>query len=1486
MPWVAEEIADTFATGQEPPTKAPDTSDWFGASIRQNNTLVAIANLATRKRFDPVEGYDALEHLRAIDSYEKKSYLRDWGSQLVTADSPDELRYRIGEIDREQADKEILGNAGLAKNLAGGLISGVADPLFWAFPIRSGARSAYLSVGTLKAAANVAASSVPPAMLQTALLHGMHYTDTAEEAVGNVATATLFGALLGGGAYAIASRDGLVPRMVQALDRDRRKLSEHVGTLAPGETDANAPIVGGIPQSVSAASADNRDLGLVGYGISKVPGVKRALSWAYPNIDVFENAAPPTRRLYANIAESPLLLAENEKGGTTTLGGQVPIDREIKMASNGVKYGFGAELEKQYSLYLSEGERETRSLSEKMPWNRPEGRLSKKEFSEAVTDALNTGDQHENPYVAAAAQWVRRNAYDPLSTRAEASLEGFKLWEGPEGRSYAPQRWNIEAIRGKWNGFIDVTTDWLESIQSRNAEIKRGLEADTARLAAISDAANKIEAKMERLATRRTDLETRLDEMAMEVGRREKRSDVLTDRQSLIAEEVRETKAFIAEMRNELLDPSLTARLDDLERQLNDLQRAEKPVTEADLIAQDEREIKSILTGPLRRAAKIIAGEVKAPPAVKVPSLVDWIIRNGGIDPKSQNATEVFEALGGKGSAKAKRIMRDGGMTVDGLGERLGQEFPNAGGRLSVNDVLAAIDAFERGNEPHWFLENRPGMAERLAEQQYLAMLEEMFHRAGIEIKSSRDVAAVFKGSRRHSVTLEDLDRIAASMEAAGESIPLSLRIASMEETISVPRARISELRAKIRDAIEARDARVARGNIAGARADEAARAEESVRGRVNVLNERVTLAERKQAILDDAMAIAQKAHDDLRGKIEERLAQWEGKTTAEAAAAIKAREKYAATPRPNATGERLRSADKAIDSAVRSILASDRDRPRAELRARAEEIAHRITAEGGERLPYDESMSHEGARGIDVLRGHANPRRFNIPYELAKPFLDRDPMRGLASHLDSVLPDMILAERFGGDPEMKAEIRKIQDWYAAEKGKPNLSVKEQQALSDRMAQDIEHVTALRDRLRGTYGGDERLGFLGRFSQNMLAVNNITSSHGMAVSSIPDFAGTVLRYGFERAFKDAWAPFFKALTSPELRKQLAALGDELKSFGIGVDTAAVMHHHPMSEVTDDFMPRSKFERGLHWMSDKAFLANLLAPLTDAQKLMAGHAASTALHDAARAVANGTATAKQVRLLAENNIRADLAPRIVEQYQATATDVRGVKVPNTGAWADREAAQAFRAAIARETELAVLTPGNEVPAALSSPVVNLLMQYQRFSISSVQRIMLSSLQRQDAQVLAGLVMYTGLGMMAYAVSAAVNGRKTSDNPAVWIKEGMSRGGIFGYLDNINSIAAKATAGKADAYRLIGADEPLSKFVARDPAAILLGPSWNKITTLSRVANAGANMTWTEADSHAVRMVTLGSNFPYLPRLFDAVEQGVNGAFGVPMKAMPQ
>lgn len=119
--------------------------------------------------------------------------------------------------------------------------------------------------------------------------------------------------------------------------------------------------------------------------------------------------------------------------------------------------------------------------------------------------------------------------------------------------------------------------------------------------------------------------------------------------------------------------------------------------------------------------------------------------------------------------------------------------------------------------------------------------------RAGVEVKNVRDVAKVFRDERvgNSSVTLEDLDRIAAEMEAAGESVPISIRRRAVQDEIDVERGTITELRGLIGRAIAARDSRQGRYRLAEARGNEAAYAERSNRGRLGVLQDRLDRGER-----------------------------------------------------------------------------------------------------------------------------------------------------------------------------------------------------------------------------------------------------------------------------------------------------------------------------------------------------------------------------------------------------------------------------------------------------------------------------------------------------------------------------------------------------------------------------------------------------------------------------------------------------------------
>jgi hypothetical protein len=501
----------------------------------------------------------------------------------------------------------------------------------------------------------------------------------------------------------------------------------------------------------------------------------------------------------------------------------------------------------------------------------------------------------------------------------------------------------------------------------------------------------------------------------------------------------------------------------------------------------------------------------------------------------------------------------------------------------------------------------------------------------------------------------------------------------------------------------------------------------------------------------------------------------------------------------------------------VQSIIKSDRDLSRAELRSRAQEIAGRIISSPEGRLPYDLDL---GGPKIGVpsagaeLRGNAAHREIDLPYDVAAPWLDRSATRAAKSYLHSVWPDTVLAERFGGDPNMLVKFKEIEEAYAARAA--GLSEAASKKLMAQRDTDMTIVAGLRDRTRGVFGYDPSQRNVARVSQAALKINNIVSSHMMAVSSLPDMAGAVFRHGFESGFGTSWGAYFRTLVDNEAWQALKKQGKELEAFGIGIETKTAARQHALQDINELYRPASKVERALSWASDKAFIVNLLAPLTDVQKRISANVAMNAILRATKAVAEGKATQKQLVMLGESNIKPHVAEKIWQHYSENGgAQVKGVYLPNLADWPEGEAKLAFQAAVARDVDIAVVTPGGEKPFWMSRQGWNLIGQYHSFNVAATQRILIANLQRADAASLAGTVAAISLGMLSYRINTLVSGQPASDRPQDWFKEGISRGGVLGVLDDANTIASKMSRGGVDIYRLIGADKPLSRMAGATP-----------------------------------------------------------------------
>lgn len=665
---------------------------------------------------------------------------------------------------------------------------------------------------------------------------------------------------------------------------------------------------------------------------------------------------------------------------------------------------------------------------------------------------------------------------------------------------------------------------------------------------------------------------------------------------------------------------------------------------------------------------------------------------------------------------------------------------------------------------------------------------------------------------------------------------------------------------------------------------------ETKVRERGNTLADRASAHAHEVEDLEEKLQNAHASAIEMRKKIEDELGRWEGKSAAEAKSAIKAREKYEAErdAARAAKGEtkklgRTAGADDAVDRAVKRILASDRDRPIEDLRDRANETVDRILSSPDGRLPYDEDTGTPDY-GPSVpkppVRGSLAERALDVSNAFARDWVERDIEKVVHNHLRTFVPDVLLSERFG-DTEMSNVFRQINEEYSRliDATGPG---KERTALEKDRRGAIEDLAATRDMFRGLYNipSTESGRRLGRISANLRNASVMLNMGMGMVSSIPDAAGAVFRMGMLNTFRDAYMPFFKSLATD--RAYSKEVMRQFRVMGISIDTQNAARHHAISGISEEFVPHSPFERTLQWGADKMQLANLLGPWTDFVKTMTASVASAEIYRAAKASARGTATKKQTTRLAEANITPDLAMKIAEQYEKSGNRVDGVLLPNTEAWTNREAKQAFEAALTREANISVVTPGLDRPTWLSDPVLSVIGQFKSFTAAATTRIMIANLQRADAQTLQGLIASLGMGMISYKVNSLTGGSPTSDRPQDWIKEAMSRGNIFGWLEEGNALTSKMTRGRVDAYRLMGADKPLSRFAGRTVMDQLMGPTFGKAESLAKITGAAASGDWNAGDVTAFRRFIAGQNLPYIRGLLNQVEAGVDNAFGIPHK----
>ncbi len=547
------------------------------------------------------------------------------------------------------------------------------------------------------------------------------------------------------------------------------------------------------------------------------------------------------------------------------------------------------------------------------------------------------------------------------------------------------------------------------------------------------------------------------------------------------------------------------------------------------------------------------------------------------------------------------------------------------------------------------------------------------------------------------------------------------------------------------------------------------------------------------------------------------------------------------------------------------------------EVKDLVEETIDTILGNADGRIPYDSIVSGP--------RGPLKERLLRIESKKIQEFLNTDIEEVLHAQVRTMSADVELAKKFGS-VDMAEQIRKINDeanrkiaavdGMTDKDGKlavPEAKAKERARLDRSRKSAVRDIEAMRDRIRGQYALPSNPdGIVLRAGRIARTLNYLRLLGGMLLSAFPDIAGIVFKHGLTSTFRDGFVPLVSDMKAVKLA------GAEVKAAGTALDMILDSRAMSIAEIGDQFGRGTSFERAIKSAGTRFGVVSLMAPWNAAMKQFSGMVVMTNLLRASEKVAKGGASPKEIRKLAAAGINSDLAERITAQFAKHGETQNGVLLAKAGDWDDRLAKEAFRAAVVRDVDRIIVTPGQDKPLWMSTELGKTIGQFKSFNVSAMQRIALSALQQRDAETLSGIVTSLSLGAMTYVAKQATAGKDISDDPAVWATNAFDWSGLAGWMMEVNNVAEKASRGRVGLSALTG--EQMSRYQSRNVVGAFLGPTPDAVADIFQVTGSMFAGDTTKSDLHKMRQLMPFQNLFYIRGLLNKVEDATGDAMNLP------
>lgn len=541
------------------------------------------------------------------------------------------------------------------------------------------------------------------------------------------------------------------------------------------------------------------------------------------------------------------------------------------------------------------------------------------------------------------------------------------------------------------------------------------------------------------------------------------------------------------------------------------------------------------------------------------------------------------------------------------------------------------------------------------------------------------------------------------------------------------------------------------------------------------------------------------------------------------------------------------------------------------------ETLTQRVLGTPYGRLKYDMAAEHDMPAYLkkkEPVRGPLKQRVYDIPDEYIEDYLVNDLDHIVEAHIRTMSRDIEVFREFG-TLELEPILKLIKsDYDNLKKGK---SDKEIAKLQKQMERDMSDVGYMVERLRGidsTVSPDYYGSKVGTAERIAMKFNYVRLLGGMTLSAMSDISRPIMMKGMLPFLRDGVVAF--ATDMKNFRKAARELRDEA---GIGLDMVLNTRIRSIMGVDDYAPPIGKFENALDKSSQVFGNLTLMNPWNATMKQFSGVVVQSQMIKAMKAVVEGSATQKQVRDLASSYIDENMAKQIVKQLDKYGDSEGAVQLANMGLWDDKIARETFNAAIRREVDNIIITPGLDRPKWLTKPGLRLVGQFRSFGFSSMQKALISGLQRRDMEMLNGLMVAVALGTMSRMIKSDLAGYELSDDPAKLILEGIDASGVTGWLMDANNIMEKVTAGRIGANALIG-QAPMSRYASRSALSSIVGPTYGLVGDSLQLSAAAFGGDWKASDTHTLRQLLPFNNIFWLRQPIDMAEDNLNKYFGVP------